>query len=118
MGIMILECGHEPSPHGEHTTGYGTDDAGKRRCYDCCTAQDVERLKQCGPGDRFTGYISGDFRNWINWPGGKLGRVIYTGKLHPWSRERRYLSVIDVHGNLWHGTGAEDMWSTLRRAVA
>lgn len=111
----LLDCGHPPSEHSSFTTGYGTDRAtGKTLCYECCHLGDLATIHASKPGDRFTGYISGDGKTWINWPGSQLGHVISRGEPHPWSGERYYYRVRDQHRRVWSGTGAPGMWATLR----
>ena len=111
---MICDCGHKPSEHGKHTTGYGYDSHGKTSCYDCCTEHDKRDLVTAA---KIFHYIDSDGKTLTNWPGRRLGRVIYWGALHPWSRERRYVRVKDCHGQEWYGTGAEGMYASLTRCV-
>lgn len=89
-----------PDPDGEHLVCYACAD--KRQAADLITE------------NRFTGYVSCDGRSLTTWSGGTLGRI-FLGSLHPWSRERRYLSATDIHGQRWHGTGAPGMWCDLRK---
>lgn len=50
-----LDCGHPPSDHGPHTTGYGIDPVtGARSCYQCCA--DKERVSMIETG-RATLYL-------------------------------------------------------------
>lgn len=112
MKSYICDCGHPESEHSEHTRGYGRDADGKTFCYECCTASDKEQLRT---SNAVCQYISGDGKSLTNWPGFVLGRVLYWGKRHPFSRERRYVRVRDCHGQEWHGTGAEGMWASLRK---
>lgn len=48
VATVILECGHEPSPHTSLTMGYGQDDEGNRYCYPCCGERDRERMVRDG----------------------------------------------------------------------
>lgn len=107
----ILDCGHHPSPHSHITTGAARMPDGREVCYDCADASERERLKT---ETRFCAYVSSDGERLTTWSGGDLGRVSL-GTRHHWSRERRYLSATDCHGNRWHGTGAAGMWATLRK---
>jgi hypothetical protein len=50
----LLDCGHEPSPHSDFTTGYGRDAAGLTYCYACCA--DSERASMAETG-RATLYL-------------------------------------------------------------
>ena len=105
-----LDCGHQPSSHEEYSTSYGINNNGKKLCYECCTKADKNRLLT---DDHFIGYIDG--QKLTNWPGHILGRVLYWGKNHNWSRERRYIRIIDCHGQEWYGTAALNMWANLRK---
>ncbi len=108
----VLECGHEASPHESFTTGYGTDAAGKRHCYDCCARIDRQTMLDAQPGDRFMAYCREG--RLVNWPGHELGKVSF-GARHPWSRDRYYVRAWGPDGRAWHGTGAEGMWASLRK---
>ena len=106
---IICDCGHIESECSDFTRGYGKDKDGKTFCYDCCHKNDLEEMKTA---QKFTAYMSQDGRQLVNWPGRVLGRVS-VGNRHPWSRERFYISVVDVHGQKWHGVGAAGMWASI-----
>lgn len=108
-----LYCGHPPSEHGPHTTGYGIDKYGNKHCYECCARHDKIALLM---EDRFFCYIGCDGATLVNWPGHSIGRVLRWGRCHPWSGERKYVRVVDCHGQEWHGTGAPGMYTNLRKA--
>lgn len=114
MNTATLDCGHPPAPQtdGSCGTGYGKDNQGRTHCYECCAAQDRAYLLG---HDRFAGYLSSDGKSLTNWPGSVLGKVVVTGKRHPWSRHRYYVSVVDVHRQWWSGIGAPGEYCTLRR---
>lgn len=86
--------------------------ADDRVCTTCADELERETLKDA---TAHCGYVSCDGKEWTTWTGGKLGRVVLTGKRHPWSRERYYVTVRDVHGAWWHGTAGKGMWASLRR---
>lgn len=48
MDADILSCGHPPSDHGPHTTGYGVTEDGKRICWTCCADADRARMIETG----------------------------------------------------------------------
>lgn len=52
-----LDCGHVPSPHDEHTTGYGKDSLGKTLCYACAGERDKETMRTTG---KIVLYLSAD----------------------------------------------------------
>ena len=109
METIKCDCGHDSEPRGV-AVGYARDAEGRTCCYPCADAMDREQMRTA---DRFTAYQSGD--RITTWTGGTLGRIVRVGKVHRWSRERRYVSVVDVHGARWHGTAADGMWASLRR---
>lgn len=113
---MNLDCGHVESDHLPVTRGYGRDVDGRTWCYDCCTAQDLETIRGAKPGDRCNVglYLSCDGTKVTNWPGRTLMGRVWIGRLHPWSRERHYVSAIDELGRTWSGTAAPGMWASLR----
>ena len=110
---IMCDCGHLESEHSDCTRGYDMDKDGETFCYDCRTEQDRASLKANQRVCQY--YISGDGKRLINWPGRVLGRVVSWGRLHPWSRERRYLRVVDCHGQVWSGIGEAGGWATLRK---
>lgn len=106
------DCGHQVTPTAI-STGYGTDpETGKSKCFDCCLADDIRRLRT---EQRFTAYVSADGRTLVNWPGGTLGRITS----HHVSRAARktYVQVTDVHGAKWYGVGPAESgtYVSLRR---
>lgn len=113
MDKTLCDCGHMPSDISVHgTRGYGTDSKGFTRCYDCCTEEDKKHLLS---SDKTVFYISCDGKTLTNWPGRVLGKVLFWGERHAFSRERHYVRVRDVHGQEWYGTGAKGMWASLKK---
>ena len=118
MSIEQLSCGHESTPSG-CAAGYATTPSGERICYGCADAAQVADLASADARP-FTGYMSSDGKTWTTWTGGKLGDVVSVGAVHPWTRrsvfgERRFIRVVDVHGQWWSGTGAPGMYAKLRK---
>ena len=101
----ILECGHEPSPHGAHTTGYGYYADGTRHCYECCAAHDLAAM--CSHGrvalylvKRPAGYVA------TNWPGSlefPIPLAPRTGR-HNIAGRRYDVDFRGPDGYWWHGT--------------
>lgn len=66
----LLDCGHAPSPHSPHTTGYGTRTDGTTACYECCAEVDKASMREHG---KITLYFADG--KWphspqiSNWPG-------------------------------------------------
>ncbi|TDC01128.1 hypothetical protein E1091_03415 [Micromonospora fluostatini] len=125
----VVDCGHLAQPDfwlvpnwreladtpgmgAAGTTGYGTTEDGKKRCYDCCTAFEVERMKTA---DVMTVYLSTDNKRVTTWPGGTLGTVTehYVSK----AARKTYVKATDVHGAHWSGQGRAESgtYITLRR---
>lgn len=50
-----LDCGHSPSPHDEHTTGYGETPDGRKICWQCCADRDAQQMRDTG---KITLYLS------------------------------------------------------------
>lgn len=118
MSIELLDCGHPPSPHESFTTGYGQDREGRKHCYDCCLARDLDRMDRDGVIDA---YLSSDGKHVTNWPGSELATVTrettgsaggFAGRTtitRVWARDR--------HGAWWHGRGpGRGMYLRLRRS--
>jgi hypothetical protein len=66
-GARRLDCGHAPSAHGPHDTGYGTDSNGKTFCYDCAAQLDREMMIRDGRATLYL--IDGSPSRVTNWPG-------------------------------------------------
>jgi hypothetical protein len=102
---MILDCGHEPSPHGEYTTGYGSDSNGKTSCYECCGVLDRKAMKESGRGVL---YDCG--KTVTNWPSTLSYKVRErrTGR-HNLAGTRYDLYWYDEEGRSWWGVRYGDM---------
>ena len=95
----ILDCGHEPSEHSEHTTGYGTDKDGKRHCYACCATRDRDAMRRDG---RATLYLTGSTLS--NWPG-SLSFTVRSTRVGRHNIARTRTDVwFAFEGYWWHGT--------------
>ena len=111
---MKLDCGHEPSPHGEHTTGYGIVN-NKKFCYECCAEMDKKQMREEG---RITLYLGVQWKNGTmfnkltkivhckneltNWPGSL--RIPCWVHSHRHNIARRQYSVrFEFEGQKWHG---------------
>lgn len=106
----LLDCGHVASPHGEHTTGYGTLPDGTNHCWDCCTAQDLASIAK---GEKFVGYLDLEGRSFggkvTNWPGRELLRVTAYTKYQAWGfggyHTMYSVRAVDRDGRQWWGRG-------------
>lgn len=105
----ILDCGHEPSPHNEMTTGYGYDSEGHTFCYSCCAENDKKAMSESG---KYVLYLVQDsakdeyprrFRV-TNWPGSLQYKVTgYRRSRHNWGGIRTDFWFKDYQGKEWHG---------------
>ena len=109
-------CGHEPSPHAEHTTGTAHRPDGTEICWDCALAEERQAMRTV---PAMFAYLSGDGQSVTTWTGGLLMRV--TGA---WTRpvgfgrrpSRTYLRARDVHGAEWYGTSpGRGMYARMKR---
>jgi len=120
MTAELLDCGHEVSPHTEHTTGYGVDKDGRKLCYDCCARGDREYMAREG---KITAYLSDDGKRITTWSGNPLMTVSREsiGSAGGFARSAKITRVwaVDEQGNWWHGRGpGRGMYIRMRRSVA
>lgn len=116
MATTLLDCGHEPSPHSEFTTGYGLDDQGRTFCYDCCAKNDREQMRRDGKTTLY--FTRKDGRTIVsNWPGSLIfpTRETRTSE-NNWGATRTDF-WFEFEGDLWHGThvGSSHQLATCRR---
>lgn len=118
-----LDCGHEPSEHGPHTTGYGEDRDGKRYCYDCCAERERAAMIEHGKATLYLVKDSGyqrptvgseqaSDRAWIitDWPGKLRFRPWHVRKgRHNIARTRYDAWFAGPDGHVWHGVQYGDM---------
>lgn len=115
----MLDCGHQPSPHGPHTTGTAHTQDGREVCWSC--SDDMERT-ELKTTNRTIGYLDRDQRTVTTWPGGHLMNVTHTTQHRGCTPTGGYYSTvhlraIDVHGQHWHGTSAgPSMCAHLRKS--
>lgn len=110
-----LDCGHPPTKTDGIGTGVAYDRDGASMCYACAFTRTVTDIAALEPGAPLPVlYLSKGLL--VTWDGQRVGRLLNRGALHPWSRERRYMTfTLDV-GGCAHGTGAEGMYCSLRRS--
>ena len=95
---MILDCGHEPSVHLEHTTGYGTDLEGKTFCYDCAALQEKAFMVKEG---KTILYLTGS--EITDWPGHLRFKAHVQKGNHNIAGVRYDAWFTDHTGARWHG---------------
>lgn len=119
--MPALDCGHEPSPHSDFTTGTAHTPDGREICWTCADSEQAHELETA---DAFTGYLSCDGRNITTWSGGVLARVIdlnttagYTPSGGRFERVSTWVTTAD--GARWYGRGpGRGMYHTIRRSRA
>lgn len=108
-GDAVLDCGHAPSEHGPHTTGYGVAEDGTRHCYDCCAKQECEAMKATG---RAFFYFDGE--NVTDWSGHLKIPALYVKR----GRHNIAGTRLDVWfifaGARWHGVRYGDNGTYVR----
>ncbi len=111
----LLDCGHKPSPHGEHTTGTARTNDGREICWDCAHELEKAALLE---HDRFFAYLSSDGKNLTDWPGKPIAAVTSLVKRrHNLAGWLYYLQAIDIHGQRWYGTSTgHGMYARIRKA--
>jgi hypothetical protein len=104
MDMEKLDCGHEPSPHSDITTGYGITPDGKKHCYACCAENDKARMIETG---RATLYLTKEKESGraliTNWPGSLIfrGGPVRAGR-HNIARCRYDAWFTGPDGATWH----------------
>ena len=116
----VLDCGHKPNPHSEHTTGTGRTPDGLELCWDCCNSNERRYMAQA---NHYHGYLTRDAaeRPQIStWPGGELARVTEyrETKAGFGCGERVYFRATDSYGGKWYGSSPGfEMFARLHRTA-
>ncbi len=116
----LLDCGHAPSEHSEHTTGYGSDSDGRKYCYECCAERERAAMIETGCSTLYFcenvehGGTIPRFRNELtDWPGKLRFHVWYVNRSHGYGFGRRYPIVTGrfngPDGFVWSFRNAGDM---------
>ena len=115
---MMLDCGHEPTVTTGCGTGYGTTSDGKRYCYACSHARELEQMH--GRGE-VTGYLSSDGNTITDWPGGVLLRCTNEWQTAAGGFSRTIITrvtAVDDTGRRWYGRGpGRGMYIRMHRSV-
>lgn len=101
----ILNCGHTPSVHGPHDTGYGKDSNDRTFCYQCCADRDRAYMVDTGA---ITLYLTKDKVS--NWPDSLAFKVTaqHVGK-HNIAGKRYDVWFVGPDSHVWHGVQYGDM---------
>ena len=105
--MNTLDCGHEPSPHNECTTGTARTGDGWEICWQCCAFGDLGRMVKNGNTRTMPAYLvrkdSGEWRV-ENWPGTLSFHVFYKQKgRHNLARTREDVWFVGPDLHVWHG---------------
>lgn len=106
----LLDCGHEPSPHGACDTGYGIDAEGKTRCYACCAEGDKKWMRENGKAILYLTTENPDTPNRgevSNWPGSLRIKCFIRRGRHNIARWR-YDCWFKFEGQDWRGVSYGD----------
>ena len=92
MNTEILDCGHPPTPDSGCGTGYGSDSAGKKSCYECCHKQELIDIEKTGKVFAYLTKKNGKHLI-TNWPGYLLSDnvVILSRSRDNFGGDRTYL---------------------------
>lgn len=114
----ILDCGHRPSTHGEHTTGtahYGD----KEICCDCAGEVDRKAMIESGRSRTLPLYLTSSTPGAgevTNWPGSLRFKVIRsTHGSHNIGGKRTDVWFLGPDGFVWHGVQIGN-WNTICHA--
>jgi hypothetical protein len=99
---MILDCGHEPSPHSESTTGTAHTPDGREICCSCADNEQREALKTA---TSFMAYLNSEGTKLTTWTGGELATIRQMWGVHNnMAGTIQRFRAVDVHGQHWYGT--------------
>jgi hypothetical protein len=111
----VLDCGHNPSPHSDYTTGTAHTSTGKEICWECSYKREQEALKRT---THYVAFLASDGKTLTTWPGQTLARVtrLWTIPNNMAGKLYRFRAV-DVHGAAWYGsTPGHGMYARMHKA--
>ena len=102
-------CNEHKIHEDNFTTGYATNKAGEKICFDCCGKQDAAELQNLPIGGKTYLYLNTGKKTLTNWPGTLKIQLhfIRTGKHN--IAGKRYDVWFNYAGNHFHGTTYGDM---------
>lgn len=106
LDSRVLDCGHKPSAHSEHTTGtaHTSDEPSREICWTCADKGERERMKT---ERKMVAYITerDGARAVTTWTGGRLARVTRWAcrphKVFGRATVLYYFWAVDETGGLW-----------------
>jgi len=102
----MLHCGHEPSQHGEHTTGTGiftVDGIQREICWDCCADIALGQMLKDGKSFFYLTETDGKYKL-TNWPGNlSFPLMSYREGSHNIGRTRTDVWFVGPDQYVWHG---------------
>lgn len=112
--MAALDCGHRPSPHGQHTTGTAHTTDGREIC---CQCADDEQRRELKTEQTYMAYLSSDKTRLTTWTGGELATITYLHQgRHNIGGSLYRFRATDVHGQDWYGTTpGPGMYARMRR---
>ena len=123
LNMNLLQCGHKPSPHGEHTTGTAHPD-GREICWDCADEWTRQETAKTLPGKHTPGLYLTESQGRLfltTWSGGAVldvteWRYVSCGGFA--SRVKRItFKALDSHFRRYYGTSPGiGMYARTRRA--
>jgi hypothetical protein len=100
----ILDCGHKPSQHSEHTTGTAHTQDGKEICWACVAELDRKSMIESGRSRTLPLYWRSETGMITNWPGTLRFKATYTKKSrHNFGSDRTDIWFNGPDGFVWHG---------------
>ena len=111
----VLDCGHKPSPHSEHTTGTGHTTDGREVCWNCSNSLEAAEFSKA---QHYCAYLSDDGKTITTWPGGVLAQVAQLWSVHNnMAGEILRIRAVAADGSRWHGTSpGRGMYCRLHRS--
>ena len=101
----ILDCGHTPSAHSEHTTGTAHTRDEKEICWTCAALMEIGEMCKAGKATLYwSKYASPVGWRVSNWPGFLMFEHIrVTSGQHNIGRTRDDVWFVGPDGYIWHG---------------
>ena len=104
--IHCAQCGNECIPTG-CTTGYGTDNSGRKICFACCGKNDLRTLQKTGDSKGLPLYLAKSQQGYLkvtNWPGTLTFPVTFS-RLSKTNMDLKRTDVwfVVADHELWHG---------------